>query len=391
MKRNTTDIVDIKRGESPIQKIFRETTLVWQRVEPSVGFPDWDENNVNGSLYLNALSDFTSTASFDDTTQATFGNLGTGGDRWFGNVLAPNGDIFCMPLGSAQILRINVQDNTTTLFGSLSGSARFIGGVLAPNGFIYASPYNAGYFMKINPETNQISTFGSKPTNSRHVMNIVAPNGKIYYCPIESNLTIRVIDPTNDSITSFDYPSGLTNTTTPYSGMILAPNGNIYFTPGSNDRMAKLDPNTNTITYFGSLTPVPNGTNRYDSAILAPNGKIYMLPGPGINNVLIFNPDTENISYINLAANGPSSCSSVLAPDGNIYFTTSLTNISKIDTSTDTLITNVFTLPGKSVGFALSLMGQFYTTPTDTSTITKVGAPQTLDPNFPLARYINKR
>jgi len=38
MKRNTTDIVDIKRGESPIQKIFRETTLVWEKTSPTPTF-----------------------------------------------------------------------------------------------------------------------------------------------------------------------------------------------------------------------------------------------------------------------------------------------------------------------------------------------------------------
>ena len=76
-----------------------------------------------------------------------FGRLGE--NKWYGGVLAPNGKIYAIPLNSTQILEIDPNTQTTTLFGDFSDSNKWAGGVLAPNGKIYAIPYSATQVLEI--------------------------------------------------------------------------------------------------------------------------------------------------------------------------------------------------------------------------------------------------
>jgi len=388
MKRFTNNIVSIKRGDADVDKVYKGAVQIWPDDVPVIGFPDWFENNVDGNLYLNALSDLTSTGTFDDSTQSTFGNIGTGSSRWIGGVLAPNGDIFCMPLTSSQVLRINTQTNTTTLFGSLSGSFRFVGGALAPNGFIYAAPHVAGYFMKINPDTNTITTFGSKPTNVAAFGAVCAPSGKIYCFPDNAGAPFYIIDTTNDTVdSSLFLPTGQNATVVPYSCGILAQNGKIYLVPAFSNKIAELDPNTNTIIYFGDLTLTSN--RKWTDGALAPNGKIYMTPAGLENRILVLDPETKEIYFISTPTLGRNNNSATLAPDGSIYFFLQNNILTKVDTNTDIVTTNITTNIGDKSGLVLSKEGQIYTVPTSTSSILKVGVSQTIDENFPLSRHIN--
>ena len=78
-----------------------------------------------------------------------FGNL-SGTSKWSGGVLAPNGKIYGIPSYSTQILEIDPNTRTTTLFGDFSsGWGKWIGGVLAPNGKIYAIPHNSTQILEI--------------------------------------------------------------------------------------------------------------------------------------------------------------------------------------------------------------------------------------------------
>jgi hypothetical protein len=64
----------------------------------------------------------------------------SGGTKWSGGVLAPNGKIYGIPSGSTQVLEIDPVAQTTALFGSLAAGTGKFGGVLAPNGKIYGIP-----------------------------------------------------------------------------------------------------------------------------------------------------------------------------------------------------------------------------------------------------------
>ena len=83
----------------------------------------------------------------------TFGSVGSDGAKWFGGVLAPNGQIYGISKLSALVLKIDPETDTATTFGSLgSGGQKWLGGVLAPNGQIYGIPYFSALVLKIDPE-----------------------------------------------------------------------------------------------------------------------------------------------------------------------------------------------------------------------------------------------
>lgn len=52
--------------------------------------------------------------------------------------------------GSGRISELQFPQ-TTTLFGSLSGSGKWVGGVLAPNGKIYGIPRDSTQVLEIDP------------------------------------------------------------------------------------------------------------------------------------------------------------------------------------------------------------------------------------------------
>ena len=99
------------------------------------------------SLFERPVTDAVLQSGSSDTT-STFGSL-SGGSKWYGGVLAPNGNIYGIPFGSTTVLKIDPTTDTATTFGSLSGSTKWRGGVLAPNGNIYGIPYSAATVLKL--------------------------------------------------------------------------------------------------------------------------------------------------------------------------------------------------------------------------------------------------
>jgi hypothetical protein len=74
-------------GATQVEKIYRGAELIWQLLR----FPPWEDNNVAGSVFLDALQDYVVGKTFTQTT-ATFGSF-AGVGKWHGGVLAPNGKI----------------------------------------------------------------------------------------------------------------------------------------------------------------------------------------------------------------------------------------------------------------------------------------------------------
>ncbi len=65
-------------------------------------FPLWSENNVQGKYYITAFGN--NLKSFSQTT-TLFGSL-SGTVKWQGGVLAPDGKIYGIPYNSTQVLEI---------------------------------------------------------------------------------------------------------------------------------------------------------------------------------------------------------------------------------------------------------------------------------------------
>ncbi|MHC4302781.1 MAG: NHL repeat-containing protein, partial [Planctomycetota bacterium] len=81
----------------------------------------------------------------DDST-STFGSF-TG--SWTGGALAPNGFIYGAPSSGNGILRIDPTTDTATVYSLISGANPQRGIALAPNGYLYAPHHTSGNILKI--------------------------------------------------------------------------------------------------------------------------------------------------------------------------------------------------------------------------------------------------
>lgn len=79
------------------------------------------------------------------------GSIPSGGYKYVGSTLAPNGKIYCIPHNSTNSLIIDPSSNTlnNTSITGLPGNYAWHGGVLAPNGKIYCVPNDVNYVQEI--------------------------------------------------------------------------------------------------------------------------------------------------------------------------------------------------------------------------------------------------
>ena len=129
----------------------------------------------------------------------TFGNVGSGVDKWSGGVLANNGKIYGIPAAASSVLEIDPVGLTTSTFGNVgSGIGKWSGGVLANNGKIYGIPLHASSVLEIDPVGLTTSTFGNVGSDVyKWSGGVLANNGKIYTIPYNASSVLQ-IKPFND-------------------------------------------------------------------------------------------------------------------------------------------------------------------------------------------------
>ena len=154
-----------------------------------IPFPDWHENANNVAAFLAAVA---GVGAMQSDTAGTFGSL-SGGGKWAGGVLAPNGCIYGIPRNSTTVLKIDPSTDTATTFGSLSGSDKWMGGVLAPNGCVYGMPHSSAAVLKIDPSTDTATTFGSLSGTNKWIGGVLAMNGCIYGVPFDSTTVLKLL------------------------------------------------------------------------------------------------------------------------------------------------------------------------------------------------------
>lgn len=248
----------------------------------------FSENTIN----LNDLD-------YNDSTQGKFA----------GGVLAPNGNIYCIPHSSTYVAIINPYTkkvDTSTITG-LSGTSKWYGGVLATNGKIYCIPYQSSQILIIDTKDNTIS-YISGITNSNYpsivasqekwIGGVLAPNGKIYCSPYFAQCVL-IIDTSNDTVNLTDIV-GITSTnpiygatpstngllwrstnTESFGGAVLAPNGKVYFIPAAAYGILEINPENNTVNTsyrYPSTIRVNNQRFSFFGSCLAPDGNIYLAP-----------------------------------------------------------------------------------------------------------------
>jgi hypothetical protein len=74
----------------------------------------------------------------------------TTSSAYFGGVLAPNGDIYFVPVGADRGQKISAAGVVSTYSLVYTTSSAYAGGVLAPNGDIHFVPLNANRGQKIS-------------------------------------------------------------------------------------------------------------------------------------------------------------------------------------------------------------------------------------------------
>lgn len=211
-------------------------------------------------------------------------DIALGNLKWSGAVLAPNGKIYGIPLGSKVFLIIDTATNiaTTSNLGLTLGSDNFQGAVLAPNGKIYCAPYNSKDVAIIDPATDTatmldcgLSSGGAKYSNA-----VLAADGKIYCVPYNRK-DFLIIDPTDNSYEIKDF--GLTgfwwtDVTAKYSNAVLGADGKLYFFQDSTTEGVIIIDTELQTAKFEKKSLTFSGNYKFGNGVLAPNGTIYVIP-----------------------------------------------------------------------------------------------------------------
>lgn len=187
-----------------------------------------------------------------------------------------------------------------TILPGVAGTRPYHFPCLAPNGYIYCMPYTISSYAIINTFDNTIRTKQSMLSNQAGG-SVCARNGKIYSPTLGGTGKIRVLNTTNDVEYLLNCDS-----TRGYWGAVLATNGNIYCVPSDftldNPKVMVINPETDDISYIdvtGTNWPSgdgltggignANGDDVWYGGALAPNGKIYCMPARG-TSILVINP-----------------------------------------------------------------------------------------------------
>ena len=197
-------------------------------------------------------------------------------NKFAGGVLAPNGNIYCIPYSSTQVGVIDTVTKTFAFFSgtTLTGTLKWYGGVLAPNGKIYGIPYTADTVLIIDPITSTVDTTTiSVPTGSNKWMGgVLGLDGKIYGIPNNST-SVLIIDPVTNTADTTTI-KGLSSSTVKWGGGVLAPNGKIYCMAYTASSVLIIDPSS-------PITSIPNvlaGNVSYTNSTLT-----LTCTSPGVN------------------------------------------------------------------------------------------------------------
>jgi streptogramin lyase len=197
-----------------------------------------------------------------------------------GTAVAPNGKIYGLPACSDKVLEYDPATDTYQLIGGVpAGTWRWVRAILAPNGKIYGMPQNASDVAVIDPATSTLSLI-PLGASGRACGATLAPNGLIYGFDCNGTTNVVVINPANDTAA---ITNPLASANNGWSS-VLGPDGNIYNTT-SFAKVMKFDTGTSAITYLAGA-PAPAYS---EGMVLAPNGKIYFAPY-STNQVMVVDP-----------------------------------------------------------------------------------------------------
>jgi streptogramin lyase len=332
--------------------------------------------------------------------------IATASNQYFGGCLAIDGNIYAMPYGTNNILKINPNTETITQESNIPSTIGFSGAgfqstIALKDGRICGVPYYANNVIFYDPKTKEYTT--SNTVNGQWVSGVLAENGKIY-CPGFRSKRILVVDPVaGTASTSVFSPVGSADD--PYSdptnwaGSVLAPNGKIYGVPSGSTSVLEIDPVLGITSTFGSLS---SSNYKWWSGVLAPNGKIYCAPDAA-TTILKIDPIARTATTFGNTLSVISANEyiyfSILGSDGKIYYTLYDSNkILRLDPDTEQL--SVYTTLGEYASFGSAVLapnGNIYTIPagvgisTIRAKVVSIGTTQNHAPaNWMLSPHTNR-
>lgn len=273
-----------------------------------------------------------------------------GGAKWNRGSYFDNGFGYMAPFSSTAILRVNTDTLSYTEIGSFSGINKCAGMIAAPNRKLYCIPYSYAGFIVLCPDENERMYVITTEANLLYSEGVVASNG-LLYTAMAGGYTIGVIDTKNDSFRQILLSSTVTfnfQTCALYEDII-------YYIPSHggtpsffNNRILMMDIHTEAFDFVGP--DIPNGYT-YLGTKVGVDGRIYSAPYSGTNNLLEFNPRTQEINYYDVGTSGFNGM--VLSGDGDLVLIPHLNtcaNVVKFNTRTKTYTTTAWTAENAGYG-----------------------------------------
>ena len=320
----------------------------------------------NSGYFANVLGSAKEMFPLNDCNTSAITNL-IDLQKYKGAIYAPNGNIYCIPYDSNNILIINsntletkyitnvpingyssgviannrkiycapnkpnnnkilvIDTNNDTIY-YLSGlvtvnQEQWCGGVLATNDKIYFIQSGHHSVLVLNT-LNEHICYLSNPINGikQWVGGVLAPNGFIYCIPHNSNV-VAIINPflnSNNVYTNLIINVGSINNGN-WAGGVLGQNGFIYGIPHNNNHILKIDPNNNNYNLINIDYPNINLSEKWFGGTLAPNGTIYMMPYKS-PDMLLYDPITETTLILSDVGTGTSDwIGSILVSNGKVF------------------------------------------------------------------------
>lgn len=277
-------------------------------------------------------------------------DLGRGGDKWKGGVLAQNSMIYCIPYCARRVLRIDPWRHRTVVVGDNLGDVygKWSCGILARNGSIYCLPGKARRVLRINPglegEEEDTTEFIGDDMGSEYKYHagVLGEDGMIYGIPVQG-FKVLCIHPETGTTTLIGEELGFSRshfgTMYMWSSVVLGRNSKIYGIPNGANQVLELDPKTQSTTLIGHFVFGPDSGCWYCGGVCAENGKIYCFPYDA-PMILEIDPTEKGTRLIgeNYGDYGDKWRDGVLARNGKIY---SLPNfedrVLEIDPATNTI------------------------------------------------------
>lgn len=166
--------------------------------------------------------------------------------------------------GTSSVLTTNVLV-TTTPYRAAVGTA------LLPSGNVIFSPAGSSNVMQLNPVS--LAQSNIRIGNDGFTGMVLAPNGNVIGVPMSSN--VITINPANQTASNTAInPTG--NVYGSFSGGVLLPSGNVIFTPGMSANVGMFDPSA--LSFSNSTTIGSNSFVKFSGSTLLPSGQVVFTP-----------------------------------------------------------------------------------------------------------------